>query len=346
VEALKLNSEDLVLLLEKFPILRFYIESQKRWRNENWQKMLSDVEKGVSEPQILPMLGEGVEEDSGKSFEEYQRVLNGKADSREYRAGEYVFKRGERSGELFIIESGRCDVEIRNEQGQVMTITQLGPGDHIGEQALLDGRPQFAFTVRCVTPVVLKAISEKQFFHLLGDRGHSNFARVVRVAMRQRRHLWVAKLLNLAHEDDVQTQLIALNPDETLFKVGEPIDQLYFVHRGSFVVTRPDGTVVRTMAAGETIGWEVFKEGGATSSATATCLSKAVVEALPKAALDGLIAKHRYASKDLEHAASTIVPEFSGTNLVRRRSVHQLRYNSRSRGDTSSSSPSAGTSTS
>lgn len=320
VEAIQIDSDDITSLVTKYPILKFYIESQKRWRNEHWQKALSDVECGVSEPQLLPMLGEGVEEDGGKSFEEYQRQLN-RSRLQQYRAGEYVFRRGEQSGSMFVIESGRCDVEFTNENGAIMAITQLGPGDHIGEQSLLDRRPHFAFSVRCVTPVELRCLSENQFFRLLGNRGTSNFARVVRIAMRERRHRWIANLLKLAHENDAETNFRTLLPDEQLFRVGQRIERLYFIHRGSFVVTAHDGSVIKTLTAGDTVGWEVFREAGAGAhNASATCISRAIVEEIPKSTIEELIEKHKYVSSELEHAASTIVPDFSGATIVRRRS--------------------------
>jgi CRP-like cAMP-binding protein/serine/threonine protein kinase len=338
-EVVAVSRTELEKIMQEMPILQFYIESQKRWRNENWQSVLSEVERGVSEPQLLPLLAESVEEDQGYSFEAYQRELM-RAKQKFYKPGEYIFKRGERAGELFAIESGRADVLIRAaESGNVMAIAQLGPGDHIGEQSLLDGRAQYAFTVKAVSPVELRTIPEARFLALLGDRGSSSFARAIRLAMRQRRHRWVKNLLALAvdnppTEEDAKSrgmsleelrenwvQTIVLEPGDELFTKGEPIEKLFFVQRGEFTITKPDGTNVKTLTPGDTIGWEVFREGGSISEATATCtLAKTVVLALPKSTLEILLSKHRYVSSQLEkHASSPEVPGGSQSSNMKRR---------------------------
>jgi len=58
----------------------------------------------------------------------------------EVAAGTALFKEGEVGAELYIIESGQIDLVTRSE----MATTTLGPGDFLGEMALLDGQPHAA----------------------------------------------------------------------------------------------------------------------------------------------------------------------------------------------------------
>ena len=69
---------------------------------------------------------------------------------------------------------------------------------------------------------------------------------------------------------------------------------------------------------------EVFRPGGSTSDATATCLApNTVVSALPKTTVERLLKRHRYVSPELEKAASSIVPEGGAmSSLVKRRSIN------------------------
>src|SRR4051812_18714768 len=58
-------------------------------------------------------------------------------------AGSAVFKEGELGAELYIIESGQ--IELVPRAGAVLAT--LGPGDFLGEMALLDGQPHLVTAV-------------------------------------------------------------------------------------------------------------------------------------------------------------------------------------------------------
>lgn len=91
---------------------------------------------------------------------ELLRVMQA-ASVREYGDGEVVIREGDRGDELFIVLGGKVKVS-RSEQ----TLTHLGPGEHVGEMALIRSMPRSA-TVRAVGAAELIAIRRQDFFDIL-----------------------------------------------------------------------------------------------------------------------------------------------------------------------------------
>jgi CRP-like cAMP-binding protein len=60
----------------------------------------------------------------------------------DYQPGEHLIKQGTTGYEFIVILSGDVEVTI---DGHV--VAQLGPGDHVGEMALLDGSPRNASVI-------------------------------------------------------------------------------------------------------------------------------------------------------------------------------------------------------
>lgn len=60
------------------------------------------------------------------------------------RRGEVVVTQGQKSQALFIILSGRVRVVATDDKGREVILATLGPGDHVGEMSLIDGKPHSA----------------------------------------------------------------------------------------------------------------------------------------------------------------------------------------------------------
>ncbi len=75
----------------------------------------------------------------------------------DYRPGETLIKQGTTGYEFIVILEGDVDVAV---DGQ--TIAELGPGDHVGEMALLDGSPRNA-TVTAKTAVRALLVGSREF---------------------------------------------------------------------------------------------------------------------------------------------------------------------------------------
>ena len=78
-------------------------------------------------------------------------------------AGSVIFREGDEARELFVVKSGRVQIQIGNR-----TISELGPDNIFGEMALIDSEPRSA-TATAITDVELVAVSEKQFLFLVSQ---------------------------------------------------------------------------------------------------------------------------------------------------------------------------------
>ncbi len=85
------------------------------------------------------------------------------AEEIDFEAGHLLMREGERGHEVFVVVSGQLEVWRRREGGQ---IAQLGPGEVVGEMALLSKKPRNA-TVRAATPTHLLQIRDTDFLKLL-----------------------------------------------------------------------------------------------------------------------------------------------------------------------------------
>lgn len=85
------------------------------------------------------------------------------ADSVDLPAGHVLMRQGQTGNEMFVISSGSVQVE-RNGQH----VATLGPGDAVGEMALLSEAPRLA-TVTTVEPTTVFVLGHREFHTLLED---------------------------------------------------------------------------------------------------------------------------------------------------------------------------------
>jgi CRP/FNR family transcriptional regulator, cyclic AMP receptor protein len=78
-------------------------------------------------------------------------------------AGKVLTREGQQGYEFFIVLEG--EVEVR--QGDRLVATR-GPGEYVGEIALLDKRPRTA-TVVATTPLLVEVLSRREFMSLLAQ---------------------------------------------------------------------------------------------------------------------------------------------------------------------------------
>ncbi len=79
------------------------------------------------------------------------------------KAGEIIFKEGDRAEELFVIKSGQVEIRIGNRK-----LSELRANSIFGEMALIDDAPRSATAV-AITDVELVPVSEKQFLFLVSQ---------------------------------------------------------------------------------------------------------------------------------------------------------------------------------
>ncbi len=94
------------------------------------------------------------------SERELLRVLQ-VAEIRDFARGEHVMREGERGDELFVVLTGKVAV-VRGEA----VLTHLGPGEHVGEMALIRAVPRSADVIADVDSELV-AIKRADFFEIL-----------------------------------------------------------------------------------------------------------------------------------------------------------------------------------
>ena len=83
------------------------------------------------------------------------------------RGGEYLFRSGDIADQLFVVRTGRLRALVESDDG-VRVVRELGPGDVLGELALLTGSPRSA-SVLAVRDSELLSLEGSRFDALLAD---------------------------------------------------------------------------------------------------------------------------------------------------------------------------------
>uniref|UniRef100_A0A7S2WQD9 cGMP-dependent protein kinase n=1 Tax=Mucochytrium quahogii TaxID=96639 RepID=A0A7S2WQD9_9STRA len=305
VNLIGIPMNELTRLKREEPVFRFYLENLIQARKEFWQARIADVERGVSEPQLLSLLLQekrtpesqasstkaneekavatpantefgvklkrkktvllprheideskrneqsswynsyvtkplsylnpyswwstggqvntpepapepitnGGNEDDASDFEytpgailekmdgfgEYADAVHN-MDHLKFKTGCFIFRKGDAPEKFYIVENGTVCVEYESDNGEILRVAQLGPGDHFGEQALMEGLDEYGTSVQCINDAEILAMDKKVFFDLIGD-GETTFAHAIHDAMKLRQHRWVRNILKLAKED-------------------------------------------------------------------------------------------------------------------------------------------------
>ncbi len=81
---------------------------------------------------------------------------------RSFKAGDILIKQGEQGIGLFIIMSGKVRIEKSDAGGKQVELATNGPGEILGEMAVLDGAPRTA-TVTAVEPTDCLILASWEF---------------------------------------------------------------------------------------------------------------------------------------------------------------------------------------
>lgn len=78
-----------------------------------------------------------------------------------FEPGEEIFHQGDLGDRIYIIAGGQAEV-VREENGREVFLARLGPGEYVGEMALLNQTTRNA-TVRCLEPLDVLSIHKREF---------------------------------------------------------------------------------------------------------------------------------------------------------------------------------------
>jgi CRP-like cAMP-binding protein len=96
--------------------------------------------------------------------------------ARTFGPGEIVTTQGEHGDEVFVVGQGFVEVTLNNpDGGEPRSVVQLGPGQIVGEMALLDRGPRSA-TVRALTDgALLQGLRREAFLQLCQTDTHLGY---------------------------------------------------------------------------------------------------------------------------------------------------------------------------
>ena len=93
--------------------------------------------------------------------DDFSLLLGPDVPTRDYAAGETIFREGDKGDEFFVVKRGRVEIRLGNR-----LLETLGENEIFGEMALIDDSPRSA-TVIAATDATVAPITEKQYLFLV-----------------------------------------------------------------------------------------------------------------------------------------------------------------------------------
>ena len=121
---------------------------------------MAAMKERVEALRSIPLFG-GLEEDA---LDEIADLLI----DRRYPARSVIFEEGVPGDYMYVIKQGQVKISKLSDDGREKILEILGPGDFVGEMALLDGGPRSA-SVKSTEPCILLALSRQDFMALLRE---------------------------------------------------------------------------------------------------------------------------------------------------------------------------------
>jgi CRP-like cAMP-binding protein len=118
--------------------------------------------------------------------EEDLRALAARGRVHEYAAGAVIFREGGPGDSLHVVIEGDVRIGVLAATGEEVTVALLGPGEFVGDLALLDGRPRSASAV-AQRPAKTLVVTRDNFRGWLGERPGAALALLETLSLRVRR---------------------------------------------------------------------------------------------------------------------------------------------------------------
>jgi CRP/FNR family cyclic AMP-dependent transcriptional regulator len=125
-----------------------------------------------------------------------RNAIYAKAEYKQFRPGDYVFKVGDDGQFMAGVMSGRLRMSMKSLEGKEMLITMVNRGELFGEMSILDEMPR-AVDVIAETDCTLIVIKHDDFIPLLRASPDAMLALIRVTCYRMRRYLHVMELIAL-----------------------------------------------------------------------------------------------------------------------------------------------------
>lgn len=233
--------------------------------------------------------------------------------------GEYLFRQGDEPDRAYRVETGELEVLTPAAEGE-LAIARLGPGDLVGELAMVAGGTRTA-TVRARVTSSLHVLTRAEFDRMR-DEDPELARRIAEESIRRLDETALAKAMaELAPEVPGElfsqiagaVEMVRLRSGETLFERGDESDAAYFVVNGRLAVNDEEGDRVAELTRGEIVG-ELGLIESAPRSATVLAIRDTTLARVGRDVFDGLLAAHPAV---MLHIARTILGRSSGGKAAR-----------------------------
>jgi CRP/FNR family transcriptional regulator/CRP/FNR family cyclic AMP-dependent transcriptional regulator len=114
------------------------------------------------------------------------RALASRGRVRRYSRGATIFREGDRGDSLHVVVEGSVRVTVGSARGDEATVAILGPGEFVGDLALLDGLPRSANAV-ALDPVRTLVVTRDDFRRWLSERPRASLSLLEALSLRVRR---------------------------------------------------------------------------------------------------------------------------------------------------------------
>lgn len=114
------------------------------------------------------------------------RALASRGRVRRYTSGTTIFREGDRGDSLHVVIEGSVRVTVVSTRGEEATVALLGPGEFVGDLALLDGLPRSANAVAS-EPTKTLMVTREDFRRWLSERPKASLALLEALSQRVRR---------------------------------------------------------------------------------------------------------------------------------------------------------------
>jgi CRP/FNR family cyclic AMP-dependent transcriptional regulator len=118
--------------------------------------------------------------------DEDARTLRGLLKVRRLPRGALLFQQGDAGDAMFLIEEGRVQIYITDEEGEEVTLAELARGDFFGEMALVEGKPRTA-NARATEDARLASLAREDFLGFVRRNSDVALAMVSAISDRLRR---------------------------------------------------------------------------------------------------------------------------------------------------------------
>jgi CRP-like cAMP-binding protein/Zn-dependent protease len=187
--------------------------------------------------------------------EEVLSDLAGRVHLRVVRAGQAIFRQGDRATSFFVIRSGEVVIETEHpDTGDTQAIRTLHRGESFGELGLLQSTPRSA-TARATDEVELFEVDKGTFDRLLADSIDApQFGLTLQAMAELREHPVFGHLSSEALGDLIEHGAwVTASPGEAIITQGEAGDAFYAIRSGRVDVIR-DGEAVTQLGPGDHFG--------------------------------------------------------------------------------------------